>query len=51
MPKHATVVAYVALSVALGGSAYAATAGTFILGHANKANQPTSLKNTGSGRP
>jgi hypothetical protein len=49
MPKHATVVAYLALFVALGGSAYAATGGNFILGHANSAGQPTSLNNTGSG--
>lgn len=49
MPKHATVVAYVALFAALGGTAYAATGGNFILGHSNKANQTTSLKNTGSG--
>jgi hypothetical protein len=49
MPKHATVVAYLALFVALGGSAYAATGGNFVLGHSNAANQATALKNTGSG--
>jgi hypothetical protein len=49
LPKHATVVSYLALSVALGGSAYAATGGTFTLGHANYANKTTSLKNTASG--
>lgn len=32
-----------------GGSAYAATGGTFILGKANTAETPTTLKNTGSG--
>lgn len=49
LSKHTTVVAYLALFVALGGSAYAATGGNFILGHANSAGQTTSLKNTGSG--
>lgn len=49
LPKHATVVAYVALFVAMGGSAYAATGGTFILGHSNYAHETTSLKNTGTG--
>jgi hypothetical protein len=49
MPKHATVVAYLALFVALGGTAYAATGGNFVLGHANHASRTTSLKNSGSG--
>jgi hypothetical protein len=49
LSKHTTVVAYLALFVALGGSAYAAIGGDFILGHANSAGQPTSLKNTGAG--
>jgi hypothetical protein len=49
LPRHATVVAYVALFVALGGSTYAATGGTFVLGHANSADHTTSLKNTGGG--
>jgi hypothetical protein len=48
-PTHATVVSYLALFVALGGSAYAATGGDFILGHTNKANQSSVLTNTGSG--
>jgi hypothetical protein len=48
-PTHATVVSYLALFVALGGTAYAATGGNFILGHANKANQASSLTNTGAG--
>jgi hypothetical protein len=49
LSKHTTVVAYLALFVALGGSAYAATGGNFILGHTNSAGQTTSLTNTGSG--
>jgi hypothetical protein len=49
LPRHATAVAYVALFVALGGTTYAATGGTFVLGHANSAGHTTSLKNTGSG--
>lgn len=43
--SHATVVAYLALSVALGGTAYSATGGTFILGQSNKASQETTLTN------
>jgi len=31
-PSHATVVAYLALFVALGGTSMAATGGTFVLG-------------------
>jgi hypothetical protein len=42
-PSHPTVVAYIALFVALGGTTYAATGGNFILGHANTAGQQTSL--------
>lgn len=42
-PNHATVVAYLALFVALGGSAYAATGGNFILGQSNTAGTPTQL--------
>jgi hypothetical protein len=49
LPKHATVVAYSALFVAMGGTAYAATGGTFVLGHANTAGHATTLKNTGAG--
>jgi hypothetical protein len=48
-PRHGTVIAYAALFFALGGTAIAATGGSFVLGHANKASQPTSLKNTGYG--
>lgn len=49
MPKHATVVAYLALSVTLGGTAYAATGGNVVLGQSNRADQSTSLTNTGAG--
>jgi hypothetical protein len=49
LPKHATVVSYLALFVALGGTAYAATGGNFVLGHSNHAGRTTSLANSGSG--
>lgn len=49
LSNHATVVAYLALFVALGGTAYAATGGNIALGQSNRAGQTTSLKNTGSG--
>lgn len=42
-PSHATVVAYLALSLALSGTAYAATGGTFILGKSNTASTATAL--------
>jgi hypothetical protein len=42
-PGHGTVVAYLALFVALGGTTYAATGGNFILGKSNSASTPTSL--------
>ena len=42
-PSHGTVVAYLALFVALGGTTYAATGGNFILGKANTASTQTSL--------
>jgi hypothetical protein len=42
-PSHGTVVAYLALFVALGGTTYAATGGNFILGQPNGAGAPTSL--------
>ncbi len=42
-PSHGTVVAYLALFVALGGTTYAATGGNFILGKPNTANSQTSL--------
>jgi hypothetical protein len=47
-PSHGTVVAYVALFVALGGTTYAATGGNFILGQANTASSTTSLARTGA---
>ncbi|MCU1587864.1 MAG: hypothetical protein JWN31_1357 [Frankiales bacterium] len=42
-PNHATVVAYAALTLALSGTAYAATGGTFILGRGNAASTATGL--------
>jgi hypothetical protein len=48
-PRHGTLVAYAALFFAMGGTAIAATGGNLILGHTNKASQPTSLTNTGFG--
>ena len=48
-PSHGTVVAYLALTLAMSGTAYAATGGTFILGQTNKANRPSKLVNTKSG--
>jgi hypothetical protein len=47
-PSHATVVAYLALFVALGGTTYAATGGNFILGQPNSASSTTSLTRTGA---
>lgn len=38
-----------ALVVAIGGAGYAATGGPVLLGKVNQANQPTSIRNTGSG--
>ena len=38
-PAHATVVAYVALFVAMSGTAVAATGGSFVLGRANTASK------------
>ena len=51
-PTHATVVAYLALFVAVtgaGGAAYAATGGTFVLGKANSANATTTISRTTTG--
>ena len=42
-PSHGTVVAYLALFVALGGTTYAANGGNFILGQQNSAGNPTQL--------
>jgi len=48
-PSHSTVVAYVALVMAMSGTAVAATGGAFLLGKSNFAGGPTTLTNTGSG--
>ena len=48
-PAHSTVVAYVALVLAMGGTAVAATGGTFLLGKGNAAGRTTSLANHGTG--
>ena len=45
-PSPATFIALLALFVSLGGTAYAATGGTFILGHANSASTASSLTST-----
>lgn len=45
-PNHATVVAYVALSLALSGTAYAATGGAFILGKGNTESSTSALTNS-----
>jgi hypothetical protein len=51
-PSHATVVAYLALVVAVGGgTAFAATGGTFVIGKANKETTTTSLTRTTAGAP
>jgi hypothetical protein len=46
-PRHATVVAYVALFAALSGTAVAATGNAFVLGRANNASTTTYLSNSG----
>jgi hypothetical protein len=46
LPRHGTVVAYVALFFAMGGTAMAATGGTFLLGKSNSATATTSLSNS-----
>lgn len=48
-PSHSTVVAYLALFLATSGATYAATGGTFILGHTNTATTSTVLVNRGTG--
>jgi len=48
--SHGTVVAYVALFVALGGTTYAATGGNFILGKPNSASSTSSLTAPVSGK-
>jgi hypothetical protein len=42
-PSPATVLSTIALFVALSGRGYAATGGTFILGHSNSAGSQTGL--------
>ncbi len=46
-PSHPTVVAYVALFFAMGGTAVAATGSTFITGRGNSATTTTTLTNSG----
>lgn len=48
-PSHGTCVAYLALFMAMGGTAAAATGGTFVLGRGNTATTQTALSNTGAG--
>lgn len=48
-PSHGTVVAYLALFMAMTGTAAAATGGTFLLGRGNSATTQTSLSNSGGG--
>ncbi|MDQ1699047.1 MAG: hypothetical protein QOG34_910 [Frankiaceae bacterium] len=48
-PSHGTVVAYLALVLAMSGTAYAATGGAFILGHANTAGATSTLTTTAPG--
>jgi hypothetical protein len=48
-PAHATIVAYLALFLAMTGTAYAATGGSLILGNPNTASKTTGLANTGAG--
>lgn len=48
-PSHGTVIAYLALFMAMSGTAVAATGGTFILGRANTASTQTVLSNSGTG--
>jgi hypothetical protein len=48
-PSHPTVVAYLALFVALGGTTYAATGGNFILGQSNTAGSTTALSSGTTG--
>jgi hypothetical protein len=45
-PSAATVISLVALFFAMGGTAYAATGGNFILGRSNTASHVSSLTNT-----
>lgn len=49
IPRHSTVAAYTALILATGGTAAAATGGTFLLGKANTATATSGLTTTGTG--
>ena len=48
-PSHGTVVAYLALFVAMSGTAVATTGGVFVLGQRNLESRPASLVNTRDG--
>lgn len=48
-PSHGTCVAYLALFMAMTGTAAAATGGTFVLGRSNAASTQTVLTNSGTG--
>ena len=50
LPSPSLVISLLALFVALGGTAYAATGGTFILGQANTATSQTSLTSNNAGK-
>ena len=50
-PSHGVIVAYLALFVAMTGTATAATGGTLVLGRSNSAGSMTTLTNTSSGTP
>jgi hypothetical protein len=48
-PSHGTVVAYLALFMAMSGTAVAATGGAFLLGKSNTAGATTTLTSSGAG--
>lgn len=48
-PAHGTCIAYLALFMAMTGTAAAATGGTFVLGRSNASSTQTLLTNTGTG--
>jgi hypothetical protein len=50
-PSHAVVVSYLALAAAMSGTAYAATGGTFTLGHGNSENKTSTLSDTAKHGP
>lgn len=51
LPSPAMAVSLLALSIALGGTAYAATGGTFVLGGVNSASTSTTLTSTSTTGP